>query len=201
MPPPGTPLVTNTAATPTTTPSNMSSSYATPVAPTPVTPIFSAEGLAYSTYASNVPITSPLPLTGAGTPVARTTTADMEQVPVIAEDEDAGLSPEQIQERDLWVLSEAVQNSLRDRSVERSMLTSAVVQGREEIQDPIRNMVLHYRGEAEAAKRSVLTADTVSADVNGLNRLIRAGCLRAAVNLTARLLTRPPYSLQVNYSK
>jgi len=76
------------------------------------------------------------------------------------------------------------------------MLTSAIVQGREEIQDPIRNMVLHYRGEGEASKRNVLTANEVSQDVNGLNQLIRAGCLRAAINLTSRLLTRSPFSTQ-----
>ena len=52
-----------TLPTPTTTPSlDSASSYATPVAPTPVTPIFQAESLAYSTYVSttftsNVPIT------------------------------------------------------------------------------------------------------------------------------------------------
>ena len=55
--------LTVTVPTPTTTPSLDSvSSYATPVAPTPVTPIFQAESLAYSTYvsttfSSNVPIT------------------------------------------------------------------------------------------------------------------------------------------------
>ena len=199
-----TPLLTNTAATPTTTPSNMSSSYATPVAPTPVTPIFSAEGLAYSTYAaspfnSNVPITSPLPMSSVGTPVSNDPNAGgsgAPEVPMIIEDEDNDLTPEQIRIRDFWIPSEAVQNSLLDRNVDRSMLTSAVVQGREEIQDPIRGMVLRYKGEAEAAKRNVLTADDVSQDINGLNRLINAGCLRAAVNLTARLLTRSPFSSQ-----
>ena len=59
-----------------------------------------------------------------------------------------------------------------------------------------RNMVLHYRGEAEAAKRNVLTANDVSQDVQGLNQLIQAGCLRSAINLTSRLLTRPPFSTQ-----
>lgn len=194
------PLVTNTLPTPTTTPSNVSSSYATPVAPTPVTPIFSVEGLAYSTYSttpfnSNVPITSPLPMTTA-TPTPAAVPQPSAQVPVVVEDEESNLSAEEIRERDLWIISEAVRKSLNDRNVDRSMLTSAIVQGREEIQDPIRNMVLHYRGESEAAKRNVLTANDVSPDINGLNRLIRAGCLRAAVNLTSRLLTKPPLSTQ-----
>jgi len=118
------------------------------------------------------------------------------QISAIVEDDDSGLSAEAIRERDLWIASDAVRNSLSLRNVDRSMLTSAVVQGREEIQDPIRNMVLHYRGEAEAAKRSVLTANDVSQDINGLNQLIRSGCSRAAVNLTARLLTGSPFSNQ-----
>ena len=100
------------------------------------------------------------------------------QISAIVEDDDNGLSAEAIRERDLWIASDAVRNSLSLRNVDRSMLTSAVVQGREEIQDPIRNMVLHYRGEAEAAKRSVLTANDVSQDINGLNQLIRSGCSR-----------------------
>ena len=70
---PVTPILTNTEATPLTTPS----SYATPVAPTPVAPIFSAEGLAYSTYTvtpipfnSQIPITSPLPTMQISTPTS-----------------------------------------------------------------------------------------------------------------------------------
>jgi len=188
-----------TLPTPTTTPSlDSASSYATPVAPTPVTPIFQAESLAYSTYVSttftsNVPITSPLPMTAVTPSVPSAANA---QISAIVEDDDSGLSAEAIRERDLWIASDAVRNSLSLRNVDRSMLTSAVVQGREEIQDPIRNMVLHYRGEAEAAKRSVLTANDVSQDINGLNQLIRSGCSRAAVNLTARLLTGSPFSNQ-----
>ena len=112
------------------------------------------------------------------------------------EDDDKNLSSEELRLRDLWIPHEAISRALSDRNVDSGMLTSAVVQGREEIQDPIRNMVLHYRGEGEAAKRNVLTANNVSQDVTGLNQLIRAGCLRAAVNLTSRLLTRPPFSTQ-----
>jgi hypothetical protein len=30
------------------------------------------------------------------------------------------------------------------------------------VQDPVRNLILHYRGDSEAAKRQVLTADSVT---------------------------------------
>ena len=201
-----TPIVTNTLPTPTTVPSNVSSSYATPVAPTPVTPvapIFGAEGLAYSTYVStpnvslfnsNVPITSPLPMTS--TPQVATSIVASTPNELTIEDDDKNLSADDLRLRDLWIPNEAVSRALSDRNVDSGMLTSAIVQGREEIQDPIRNMVLHYRGEGEAAKRNVLTANDVSQDVTGLNQLMRAGCLRAAINLTSRLLTRPPFSTQ-----
>ena len=62
------------------------------------------------------------------------------------------------------------------------------VHAREDLHDPIKSLVARYRGEAEAAKRHVLTADMVSQDHAGLSRLIESGCYRAAVNLTTRLL-------------
>jgi len=199
---PVTPILTNTEATPLTTPS----SYATPVAPTPVAPIFSAEGLAYSTYTvtpipfnSQIPITSPLPTMQISTPTSNSSRigagGDQAQV-ILLEDDETNLTAEELRIRDLWIPSEAVRSSIQDHSVDRSLLTTAIVHSRDELQDPIRNMVLHYRGEAEAAKRNVLTANDVSQDVQGLNQLIQAGCLRSAINLTSRLLTRPPFSTQ-----
>ena len=159
-------------------------------------PIFSAEGLAYSTYTVNpipfnsqVPITSPLPMQ-VSTPVITSAAVQATSIPVmILEDDEANLSAEELRVRDLWISSEAVRSSLKDQSVDRSLLTSAIVHSRDELHDPIRSMVLHYRGEAEAAKRNVLTANDVSQDVQGLNQLIKAGCLRSAINLTSRLLT------------
>ena len=59
---------------------------------------------------------------------------------------------------------------------------------REDLLDPVRNFVVHYAGEQEALKRQVLTADSVSQDQRGLRQLVKAGCFRAAVNLTSRLL-------------
>ena len=173
------PILTNTEATPLTTPSsNPSSSYATPVAPTPVAPIFNAEGLAYSTYTVNpitynsqTPITSPLPMQ-VSAPVIPASSAPT-NVPMVIDDNEDNLSADELRIRDLWIPRTEVQSSLDDHSVDRSLLTSAIVHSREELQDPVRNMVLHYRGEAEASKRNVLTANDVSQDAQGLNQLIR----------------------------
>ncbi|BFY99723.1 hypothetical protein BsWGS_02763 [Bradybaena similaris] len=54
--------------------------------------------------------------------------------------------------------------------------------------DPVRELVLRYMGEQEAIKRSVLTADSVTQDIDGLKKLIEAGCLHAAIDLTGVLL-------------
>ncbi|XP_076463127.1 trafficking protein particle complex subunit 12-like [Babylonia areolata] len=54
--------------------------------------------------------------------------------------------------------------------------------------DPVRDLVYRYMGEQEAVRRHVLTADSVSQDCSGLQKLVDSGCLRAAVDLTGRLL-------------
>ncbi len=59
---------------------------------------------------------------------------------------------------------------------------------REDLADPVVSLVSHYRGEAEAVKRQVLDGASVTQDQNGLRQLVRAGCFRAAVNLTGKLL-------------
>ena len=72
---------------------------------------------------------------------------------------------------------------------DRSALTAPAAAIREDLSDPVRDLVAHYHGEAEArVKRQVLTADSVTQDARGLRQLIKAGCYRAAVNLTGKLL-------------
>lgn len=73
--------------------------------------------------------------------------------------------------------------------------------------DPIKQMVTKYYGEQEAAKRLLPNAETVIADINGLQILIKCGCLRSAINLTEKILRDlatnnrkkmfSPYSLQI----
>lgn len=69
------------------------------------------------------------------------------------------------------------------------MLTLPGVQLATDLADPIRQAVVPLLGDAEAQRRRVLGADDVTQDERGLRQLIEAGSLRAAVNLTGRLLT------------
>ncbi|XP_030838931.1 trafficking protein particle complex subunit 12 [Strongylocentrotus purpuratus] len=98
---------------------------------------------------------------------------------------------------DAWVPSEATQKILVNRSIAlqgseyviRDQLTMPGIIAEEPQGDPIKELVQRYMGEQESAKRSVLTVNQVTRDEHGLKRLLDAGCLRAAVDLTGLLLT------------
>uniref|UniRef100_A0A3Q4MGB1 Trafficking protein particle complex subunit 12 n=1 Tax=Neolamprologus brichardi TaxID=32507 RepID=A0A3Q4MGB1_NEOBR len=55
--------------------------------------------------------------------------------------------------------------------------------------DAVKDLMLRFLGEAAAAKRQVLTANSVDPSFNGLKQLISSKNWRAAVDLTARMLT------------
>lgn len=72
--------------------------------------------------------------------------------------------------------------------------------------DPIRPIVTKYYGEQEAAKRVLPNTHSVSSDVQGLQTLIKSGCIRSAINLSSQILKEikegsemiiSPYSLQI----
>ncbi|GFO18870.1 trafficking protein particle complex subunit 12-like [Plakobranchus ocellatus] len=97
---------------------------------------------------------------------------------------------------DAWIPSDATSHILKTMvSGGQSMFVPAVEQlstpgilSNEPQGDPVRDLVLRYMGEQEAMRRSVLTVESVTQDVDGLKKLMDAGCLRAAIDLTGRLL-------------
>ncbi len=88
----------------------------------------------------------------------------------------------------LHILTTAAASTPGTYFPERSSLTVPAAVIREDLTDPIRDLMTHYHGESEATKRQVLTADSVTHDQRGLRQLIKSGCFRAAVNLTGKLL-------------
>lgn len=55
--------------------------------------------------------------------------------------------------------------------------------------DPVHDLVAKFMGEHEAVKRTSLIQDRLTADIDGLVQLINRGNYRAAVDLTAQLLS------------
>ncbi|KAG7212984.1 hypothetical protein KM043_002324 [Ampulex compressa] len=125
--------------------------------------------------------------------------------------------------RDTWIPSEHTRKVLRSVATstpggnfldkENLTMPGLTVQG--DMADPIKNAAIHFLGEEENIHRNVLTASDVTQDERGLRNLIQAGCYRAAVNLSGRLLAvyaqgygkinqpskHTPHSLQLWYTR
>ncbi|XP_037938493.1 trafficking protein particle complex subunit 12 [Teleopsis dalmanni] len=69
------------------------------------------------------------------------------------------------------------------------MLTMPGIHSPNDLPDIIADAVLKHLGEVELSQRKILGVNNVTQDERGLRSLIAAGCYRAAVNLTGRLLT------------
>lgn len=156
-----------------------------------------------SHFQTDQPITSPLPLSPAASNFVPqfNSSASIDESLILPDDD---MVPEPLSKADresnrrheAWIPKQATGQILSsiDASTpgtfypDRSSLTRPCVAIREDLVDPIKNLVAHYRGETETQKRQVLTMETVTRDQKGLRQLVRAGCFRAAVNLTGRLL-------------
>lgn len=125
--------------------------------------------------------------------------------------------------RDAWIPSEYTRKILRSiattaagsNHLERENLTMPGLAVHGDMPDPIKNASIHLLGEDENIHRNVLTASDVTQDERGLRNLIQAGCYRAAVNLSGRLLAiyaqgygkinqpskHTPHSLQLWYTR
>lgn len=97
--------------------------------------------------------------------------------------------------RDAWIPPEQTIRILRtvatspgSPNVDPDDLTMPGLTLQEELVDPTRKAVIHFLGEEEVLHRQSLKISDVTHDERGLRQLIQAGCLRAAINLTGRLI-------------
>ncbi|XP_077268605.1 trafficking protein particle complex subunit 12 [Temnothorax americanus] len=125
--------------------------------------------------------------------------------------------------RDAWIPSEHTRKILRSIAttatgashLDRENLTMPGLAVQGDMPDLIKNASIHFLGEDENIHRNVLTVSDVTQDERGLRNLIQAGCYRAAVNLSGRLLAiyaqgygkinqpskHTPHSLQLWYTR
>lgn len=125
--------------------------------------------------------------------------------------------------RDIWIPSEQTRKVLRSiatttggtNSIDRENLTMPGLAIQGDMPDLIKTTAIHFLGEDENIHRNVLTASDVTQDERGLRNLIQAGCYKAAVNLSGRLLAvyaqgfgkinqpskHTPHSLQLWYTR
>lgn len=125
--------------------------------------------------------------------------------------------------RDTWIPSEQTRKVLRNIAtsaagtsfVDRDNLTMPGLAIQGDMPNLIKNAAMRFLGEDENVARNVLTASDVTQDERGLRQLIQAGCYKAAINLTGRLLAvyaqgygkinqpskHTPHSLQLWYTR
>jgi len=125
--------------------------------------------------------------------------------------------------RDVWIPSEHTRKILRSiatstagaNHLDRENLTMSGLAVQGDMPDLIKSASIHLLGEDENIHRNILTASDVTQDERGLRNLIQAGCYRAAVNLSGRLLAiyaqgygkinqpskHTPHSLQLWYTR
>ncbi|KAI8433069.1 hypothetical protein MSG28_013927 [Choristoneura fumiferana] len=98
--------------------------------------------------------------------------------------------------RDAWIPSEEAKKVLLKAQSsprgaffpEREVLTIPTIIFEEELPDALHEVAVKYLGVSQAGRGGVARASHVARDAAGLRELLRCGCLRAAVNLTAGLL-------------
>ncbi|XP_068972221.1 trafficking protein particle complex subunit 12 [Bombus flavifrons] len=125
--------------------------------------------------------------------------------------------------RDAWIPSEQTRKILRNLAtstagtsfLDRENLTMPGLAVQGDMPNLIKSTVVRFLGEDENIQRHVLTASDVTQDERGLRTLIQAGCYKAAINLSGRLLAvyaqgygkinqpskHSPHSLQLWYTR